>query len=476
MSNLPDYNENDDANSDLSQQVPQNSRKLRLVGILIFLGFIFAMSFFIQPTHVSSSEENDTGQQNRNLPFRKKTGDNYTSSNYTSSNCEKQNESNSPMANKVKIETGQENLAELCSSINAEQERTLEYPNIEGAIEVSHGNQRDNQAEDFAIKEMASHLILHGIVTGNRAIAHINDSFVQVNELIEGFVLKEVKAEYVVLERDGKNIKLAIKHVDKEPHGDTTKQCSTERQDEIDSYLQRLPQDSWETAKQSIEKSGELMGEILESQIDDQFEGWVGETVVELRNKQLWQQDADCYIKHSDYMPKVLIYRTKQGRSKMLVNGLSDAVYVKQLSIVLESQIDRYFEGWDGGTLFRLTNGQFWQQTSDVYTDRNATRPKIFIYKISEDIYRMKVHHLDDTTEVRCVGNIIESQIVSYREGLDGDIIIELSNGQVWIQTDEFYTDYCATNPEVLVYKNKSGLYEMKLVKRDVTIPVRRAK
>ncbi|MDR0881742.1 MAG: hypothetical protein LBP55_04270, partial [Candidatus Adiutrix sp.] len=34
----------------------------------------------------------------------------------------------------------------------------------------------------------------------------------------------------------------------------------------------------------------------------------------------------------------------------------------------IESQIDGTFEGWSGETVFKLTNGQIWQQSSYAYT------------------------------------------------------------------------------------------------------------
>jgi hypothetical protein len=66
----------------------------------------------------------------------------------------------------------------------------------------------------------------------------------------------------------------------------------------------------------------------------------------------------------------------------------------------VESQIEGEFKGWDGETIFRLTNGQIWQQALYAYTYHYAYRPNIIIYKIASG-YRMKVDDVEDTIQVK---------------------------------------------------------------------------
>jgi len=68
----------------------------------------------------------------------------------------------------------------------------------------------------------------------------------------------------------------------------------------------------------------------IESQIDGEFEGWQGETIVKLTNGQIWQQTEYHYHYHYSYMPKVLIYRSDAGY-KMKVDGIDRAVGVTQI-------------------------------------------------------------------------------------------------------------------------------------------------
>ena len=67
---------------------------------------------------------------------------------------------------------------------------------------------------------------------------------------------------------------------------------------------------------------------------------------------------------------------------------------------VIESQIGGTFNGWDGETVFKLTNGQIWQQSSYAYTYHYAYRPDVMIYR-SGGGYKMKVDDVDDEISVR---------------------------------------------------------------------------
>lgn len=70
--------------------------------------------------------------------------------------------------------------------------------------------------------------------------------------------------------------------------------------------------------------------EVIESQIDGDFEGWEGETIVKLTNGQIWQQSEYYYHYHYAFMPEVLIFRSGGGY-KMKVDGVEKSVGVSQL-------------------------------------------------------------------------------------------------------------------------------------------------
>lgn len=67
---------------------------------------------------------------------------------------------------------------------------------------------------------------------------------------------------------------------------------------------------------------------------------------------------------------------------------------------VIESRIDGTFEGWDGDTVFKLINGQIWQQTQYSYTYHYAYRPEVLIYR-SGSGYKMKVNGVNQEIGVK---------------------------------------------------------------------------
>jgi hypothetical protein len=69
---------------------------------------------------------------------------------------------------------------------------------------------------------------------------------------------------------------------------------------------------------------------VIETQIDGDFEGWEGETIVKLMNGQIWKQTEFHYHYHYAFMPKVLIYRSGGGY-KLKVDGIDKAVGVERL-------------------------------------------------------------------------------------------------------------------------------------------------
>ena len=47
---------------------------------------------------------------------------------------------------------------------------------------------------------------------------------------------------------------------------------------------------------------------------------------------------------------------------------------------IIESQIDGDFNGWEGETIYKLMNGQVWQQVSG-YSYSYSFMPKVLIYQ-----------------------------------------------------------------------------------------------
>lgn len=67
---------------------------------------------------------------------------------------------------------------------------------------------------------------------------------------------------------------------------------------------------------------------------------------------------------------------------------------------VIESNIEGDFEGWEGETVFKLTNGQIWQQVDYAYSYHYAFRPSVLIYQSRSGGWKMKVDGVDHVVGV----------------------------------------------------------------------------
>jgi hypothetical protein len=67
----------------------------------------------------------------------------------------------------------------------------------------------------------------------------------------------------------------------------------------------------------------------------------------------------------------------------------------------------------------------------------------------------------------------IESRIDGAFEGWEGETIVKLMNGQIWLQTEYYYHYHYSYMPEVLIYSSGSG-YKMKVNGVNRAVRVRR--
>ncbi len=66
----------------------------------------------------------------------------------------------------------------------------------------------------------------------------------------------------------------------------------------------------------------------------------------------------------------------------------------------IESNLAGDFNGWEGETVFKLDNGQIWEQAEHSYTYSYSYRPEVTIYRVSGGC-RLKVEDEDETILVR---------------------------------------------------------------------------
>lgn len=138
------------------------------------------------------------------------------------------------------------------------------------------------------------------------------------------------------------------------------------------------------------------------------FMGNNGE-IFKLSDGSLWEVKYE-YEYLYEYLPDVIIC---PSRGKLIIKGKNlnvqnisgsssrgDSVPSSGGGDVIEAQIDGEFQGWDGETIFKLTNGQIWQQSSYAYTYTYKFMPKVLIIKTSRG-YELQVEGMDRRIAVR---------------------------------------------------------------------------
>lgn len=71
-------------------------------------------------------------------------------------------------------------------------------------------------------------------------------------------------------------------------------------------------------------------GQVIESRIDGEFDGWEGDTIFHLQNGQIWQQAEYSYRYSYRYSPRVTIVQSGGGWV-MSVEGISDTIRVRRI-------------------------------------------------------------------------------------------------------------------------------------------------
>jgi hypothetical protein len=66
---------------------------------------------------------------------------------------------------------------------------------------------------------------------------------------------------------------------------------------------------------------------------------------------------------------------------------------------IIESRIDGEFSGWKGDTVFKLVNGQIWQQIDGRYKYKYKYSPKVLIFRSGVG-YEMQVEGVDGRIRV----------------------------------------------------------------------------
>lgn len=139
----------------------------------------------------------------------------------------------------------------------------------------------------------------------------------------------------------------------------------------------------------------------------------------------------------------------------------------------IRSQLAGAFTGYHSGAIFRLANGQIWQQRRYKYKYKYKYRPHVRLYK-ERGHFMMGFDCMDQPIEVVRVNILEDGVIVSDFEGFDGDTRFEFESGRVWEQAEYKYSYHYAYRPHAIVVDGINGV-ELQVEGMNDAVRVRRA-
>ncbi len=125
--------------------------------------------------------------------------------------------------------------------------------------------------------------------------------------------------------------------------------------------------------------------------------------------------------------------------------------------MTIHSHIEGEFHGFDGESVFKLDNGQVWQQSVYKYNYHYAYRPAVVIKPNSTGSYVISIEGMNDTVEVQQIQIVTEGRITSKFEGFNHGMKFQFQNGQVWEQTEGKYKYRYAHLPNAMVIDGVNG-------------------
>ena len=132
--------------------------------------------------------------------------------------------------------------------------------------------------------------------------------------------------------------------------------------------------------------------------------------VFRLADGSLWEVKYE-YEYMYEYFPSVVICPSRrtlvEGGKRLNVQQIAAATsplpslpQSAATADVVESRIDGEFSGWDGDTIFKLQNGQLWQQSSYEYKYQYSYSPEVLIYE-SGSVYKLRIDGVDGEITIR---------------------------------------------------------------------------
>jgi hypothetical protein len=123
-----------------------------------------------------------------------------------------------------------------------------------------------------------------------------------------------------------------------------------------------------------------------------------------LSNGSVWEVQYE-YEYMYEYQPTVIVCPNQrtlilEGK-KLKISPIATgrATPSSSHSSFIESQIDGDFNGWEGDTIYKLMNGQVWQQSSYTYSYSYSFMPRVMVYQ-KNGVFFMKVNGSNESIQV----------------------------------------------------------------------------
>ncbi|MEI7728351.1 MAG: hypothetical protein WCO56_02220 [Verrucomicrobiota bacterium] len=142
------------------------------------------------------------------------------------------------------------------------------------------------------------------------------------------------------------------------------------------------------------------------------------------------------------------------------------------MSTEIISKIQGTCTGFNGGAVFKLTNGQAWQQKVHKYTYRYKYRPDVRIYQADGTFY-IAIEGMDEVVPVVQVSILEDGVIVSEFNGFDQNVRFEFQSGRIWVPTEYKYVYHYEYRPQAIIVDGINGP-ELMVDGMNETIRVRR--
>ena len=133
--------------------------------------------------------------------------------------------------------------------------------------------------------------------------------------------------------------------------------------------------------------------------------------IIQMQSGSIFQVSSVVAISVAAVSPEVLVFYSG-NRFKLIIDDFDeplDCTLLKKsghntspsvdTSTAIFAHIDGEFEGWEGTTIFKLDNGQIWQQSAYAYTYHYAYRPEVLIFNHGGS-FKMKVDGIGNMIEV----------------------------------------------------------------------------